>query len=95
MLAAARREISCEPLIANKVDMEERANMDIMGVEEMANNLMEEVYSTENSSSDGGLVTEKTSFMMVQELAPVVVTSLSGRTFGRPWPCWLSGLWSS
>ena len=57
MLAAARREISCEPLIANKVDMEERANMDITGVEEMA--LMEEVCSTENSSSDGGLVTEK------------------------------------
>ena len=44
-------------MIANKMDMEEGANMDITGVEEMA--LMEEVCSTENSSSDGGLVTEK------------------------------------
>ena len=93
MLATARREIFSESSTKkDKMDGEEEgANM----VEEMANNLMEEVCSTENSSSDGGLVTEKTSFMMVQELAPVVVTSLSGRTFGRPWPCWLSGLWSS
>ena len=37
--------------------MEEEANMD-KGMEVMGNKLMEEICSTENSSSNGGLVTE-------------------------------------
>ena len=51
--AVVRREF-CESLIKKKVGMEEGADMGIreVEVEEMAN------YSTENSSSDAGLLPE-------------------------------------
>ena len=51
MLAVVRREF-CESLIKKKVGMEEGADMGIREVEEMAN------CSTENSSSDAGLLPE-------------------------------------